>query len=89
MCRLLFLCAKWIREGPHLSAVEVLLRHQYDLSTVNSHSLLKWPQGSNPNWIGESTTPDPFFIELVRKCVENDPGEYVFIHVELYLTTLE
>ncbi|KFY61367.1 hypothetical protein V496_05056 [Pseudogymnoascus sp. VKM F-4515 (FW-2607)] len=71
---LLCLCAHWIGEGPHLSAVEELLDHGYDVSLVNSQSLLSWPEPSNPCWISEEITPDPFFIELIGKCVKNDPS---------------
>lgn len=76
--RLLYLCANWISEGPHIYAVQQLLAHGYDVSLVNSQSLMRWPQGSNPDWIGEGYRPDPFFVDLIRYSVERDPGKNSF-----------
>ena len=58
-----------------MGAVDMLLDNGYDVSVVNSQSLVRWPQGCDPDWCGEDITPDPFFIELIGKCVRNDPSE--------------
>lgn len=55
-------------------AAQQLLSGGYDVSLVNSQSLLKWPQGLDSQWISEDLTPDPLFLDLIRDCVNNDPG---------------
>ncbi|KAK7893841.1 hypothetical protein LTR67_006542 [Exophiala xenobiotica] len=72
---LLWLCARWIGEGPHMHALEILLNHGYDVSLANSHSLCRWPDGREIFWGAvEHIVLDPFFLELVARCVNTCPG---------------
>ena len=37
-----------------------------------------WPMPCSPNWISESCTPDPFFIEYLRMLCDGNQGNFLF-----------
>lgn len=74
--RLLHLCARWIGEGPHLHMLDTLLSLDINpefLDTSLFHST-EWPNFSDPSWLCEEITPDPMFVDYLRKCLQIMPG---------------
>jgi len=66
---------EWIGEGPHLDYLEALVNSdRFDVSEIESPTLALWPKPCDPNWLSESLTPDPLFINLMEILVQNDPG---------------
>ncbi|KAK1594612.1 uncharacterized protein LY79DRAFT_134485 [Colletotrichum navitas] len=67
----LSLCAKWIGEGPHIDLLETLLALGFDATVVDTQN---WPEVSSPNWLSESMTPDPFFVEYISTLCQDNQG---------------
>ncbi|KAG9254348.1 uncharacterized protein F5Z01DRAFT_723527 [Emericellopsis atlantica] len=75
--RFLIKCAQLIGEGPHLGLLESLLSLGIDLPEVAGND---WPAPCSPNWISESLTPDPFFIEYLDLLRKNNQGKELSFH---------
>jgi hypothetical protein len=71
---LLFQIARWIGEGPHLNMLTILIGLGLDPGKLDPVSFRQWPSFSNPNWLDEAMTPDPFGIDFLRQCLQIEPG---------------
>ncbi|KAI8719737.1 hypothetical protein NCS52_00755300 [Fusarium sp. LHS14.1] len=67
-------CATWIGEGDHLTLLDTILEYGFDADAIHASPVDKWPTQCSPNWLGSGRTPDPFFIEYVRKVLNYSPS---------------
>lgn len=72
-CRLLTDCSKWIGEGPHLDLLDIVLKHGFAPSAIDPPAANQWPRPHDPNWISESETRDPFFVDYFGLIVAYEP----------------
>lgn len=75
--RLLSQISRWIGEGPHMDVLSDLLRLGLDPGAMNPTFFHKWPRFSDPNWLSEAHTPDPFGVDFLRQCLEIHPGTVI------------
>jgi hypothetical protein len=73
-CSLLSQVSRWIGEGPHMDVLSDLIRLGLDPGAMDLSFFHKWPRFSDPNWLSEGQTPDPFGTDFLRQCLEVDPG---------------
>lgn len=73
--KLLWMCAKWIGEGPQMPMFRTLLKLGLDPGTLDAALLRQWPAMPDPGWVGKGITSDPFFIEWLRECLQKEPGK--------------
>lgn len=73
--RLLYRCATWIGEGPHMDMLASLLCFGLNPEHMDASLFQDWPESSNSGWLAESITPDPMFVEFLRDCLRKQPGK--------------
>lgn len=78
--RLLYYCASWIYQGPHMSMLATLLSFGLDPGLLDPSLFFNWPRASDLIHSGESSPDDPMFIEFFRACLQRQPGDLHSCH---------
>lgn len=71
--RLLIDCSHWIGEGWHLHLLTTILNHGFAPVALDPPVTDRWPQPCNLDWMCESITPDPFFLDYFALLVSHEP----------------
>ncbi|KAF2230002.1 hypothetical protein EV356DRAFT_509518 [Viridothelium virens] len=60
--------------SPYIQPIKILLDSGFDVSLLNSRSIMSWHIHKFDFVRGDIFPSDPFYLEVIRNCVTNDPG---------------